>query len=124
MKICINKKYKTRDGDEVIIYRTTADGSYPVHGSVIYSDGSESLESWNAKGYYYDLHDRDGQDLIEVVPRMNFRIWLNVYGDNVVMPFATLEAADMAASQVFGRMACIPVTVDCDVGEGIDDEDK
>jgi hypothetical protein len=122
MKICINKKYRTRDGKEVTIYRTDANGEYSVHGCVAGSDGVEALESWTSEGRYYDLYEADDNDLVEVRPRIKFQIWLNIYENNVAMSFATLEAADQAASQVFGRLACIPVTVDCKKGEGIDDE--
>jgi hypothetical protein len=123
MKICINKKYRTRDGKEVTIYRTDAKGVFPVHGSIIQNYG-ETCSSWTSEGRYYDDLSADDKDLVEVRPRIGFRIWLNIYENDVAMSFATLEAADQAASQVFGRLACIPVTVDCKKGEGIDDEDS
>jgi hypothetical protein len=122
MTICINKKYRTRDGKAVTIYRTAAKGQYAVHGSIADLYG-ETVTSWTSDGRFYDNYDADDNDLVEVVPHIYFTIWLNIYENGVAMSFATLEAADQAASQVYGRLACIPVTVDCDKGEGIDDED-
>ena len=125
MKICINKKYQTRNGREVEIYSTGNGGDYPVHGARFRLDGGiRDVDSWAEDGIYTVGSDRLGlDDLIEVRPRISFQIWLNIYEHQVAMSFASLGAADQAASQIPGRLACVPVDLDCEHGEGIDDED-
>ena len=62
--IDINKKYRTRDGDEVIIDGIKESGIYPVFGRI--KDNNEWLEdNWTLYGDYI-LGDTTCLDLIEV----------------------------------------------------------
>lgn len=76
MTVDINKKYKTRDGRDVVIYRTDAKGSYPVHGCLTYDCSDDSIFSWNSFGCARLDGSESHYDLIEVQsepPQPNFK---------------------------------------------------
>jgi hypothetical protein len=110
------KLYRTRDGREVRIYAVDGGGEYPVHGAH-YDGGRWSVCAWKKKGRIFD----DGEcslDLIEVRPRIQREVWVNVY------PYAegdcyhdTREEADIEASR--HRIACVKLVIDCEEGEGL-----
>lgn len=65
-KIDINKRYRTREGDEVRIYQITSKNvMYPVLGSFKFG-GEWSDIDWNIFGRYFDGEEHHF-DLIEVV---------------------------------------------------------
>ena len=63
--IDINKKYRTKDGEEVRIYATDGAGSYPVHGAVKTAGGWYYVV-WTNVGSLFKA-GRDPADLVEVV---------------------------------------------------------
>lgn len=63
--IDINKKYQTKDGQEVRIYAVDGGGEFPVHGAVL-SDEGWSKRDWTAKGIFVHKDIESGFDLIEV----------------------------------------------------------
>jgi hypothetical protein len=65
-----SKTYRTRDGREARIYATDAGGSFPVHGSVLGTDGIWDQHSWKLDGSStgFGAASRRPLDLIEVVP--------------------------------------------------------
>lgn len=66
--IDINKKYKTRDGREVVLYCTDAPGRFCVHGRI------DNMAQWDINGIYH-IHMPDNLlDLIEVSPYEDFKI--------------------------------------------------
>lgn len=78
--IDINKKYKTKNGSDVVIYAV-----YPkqltkqVHGALVYADGEMSVNAWNISGQF--LADETSMlDLVEVIPYSNWNI-----GDKVIV---------------------------------------
>ena len=83
MKISMDKKYKTRDGQEVRIYAVDVeDAEYSVHGAIKYNDGWVP-ESWLDHGGYrvdvsckYDLIEikSEKEQLIELVNNGGFKI--------------------------------------------------
>ena len=115
--IDLTKQYRTRDGREVRIYATDASGSYPVHGAV--KDGDIWVEySW------FGLHKPHESDLIEVTPRIRIEGWANVYETHDGTPWVwglynSKDAATRNGQTVPRLIACVPVTIDCEEGEGL-----
>jgi len=64
MKVNLNEKYKTRDGLEAIIYSTTSNSPYSVHGVVKDKDGFEFLYEWNNKGSVLNSSFQHHHDLV------------------------------------------------------------
>ena len=110
-----NKQYRTRDGREVRIYAT--DGKGPasvVHGAVNAGDGWVP-HSWYADGMY--RYGQNGTDLIEVRPRIQREVWVNVYHSAGVFVYNSKDEADASASST--RIACVKLTIDVEEGEGL-----
>jgi len=115
--IDINKKYRTRDGNEVRIYATDGGGLFPVHGAIRLNGGWEST-SWTKSGVLY-VNDESCVDLIEVRPRIKRSYWVNLYPSSnwTLDLFDTREKADGHAGA--SRVACVRVEIDCEHGEGL-----
>lgn len=121
MIVDINKQYQTRNGKKVRIYCTDASGPYPVHGAV-WSEQSKEWDicTWTKEGKYNDKTEDNSDwlyDLVEVKPRIQREVWLNVYRDNKQFVYTTKEWADESKSP--GRFACVKVVIDCEEGEGL-----
>lgn len=114
--ISTDKKYRTVDGREVRIYAVDGGGVFPVHGA-IWNEVHNLWESrcWPANGCF---GGNSIGDLVEVKPRIRREMWMNVYRDPEVAAsaFPRRSEADLYAGL---RIACIPVTIDCEVGEGL-----
>ena len=110
-----NKQYTTRSGLPVRIYATDCGGGYPVHGAIL-KDGVWLLESWTITGVILVGCENLG-DLIEVKPRIQRKVWVNIYKDGVALVHRTRERADKFASP--RRIACIEIEIDCEEGEGL-----
>ena len=63
MKIDINKKYKTRDGQDVRVIDNNYSDVWPVKGYIGEKDGADL---WTSEGKY-DLERESNEDLVEVV---------------------------------------------------------
>jgi hypothetical protein len=118
----LGKKYRTRDGCEVRIYAVDGGGRFPVHGATKQNDGTWRQEEWTLTGSYNG--EKDGHaiphdlDLIEVKPRIQREVWVNVYPNGVDDElWFTKEVADQQA--LTGRIACVKLTIDCEEGEGL-----
>jgi hypothetical protein len=118
--IDIAKKYKTRDGREVRIYAVDGAGPYSVHGAVK-SDGRWCGSAWMPNGSYFNSGEIDLMDMIEVRPRIQREVWVNVFRhDDGAEFFEACESkanADLIASDA--RIACVKVIIDCEEGEGL-----
>ena len=114
--IDINKKYHTRDGQEVRIYATDTGGAKKtIHGAVKLKDGWYIL-AWSKNGIVSNI-DRN-LDLIEVRPRHKRTVWVNVYGSGIVPEAcSSKERANLAAA--CNRIACIKVEFDFEEGDGL-----
>jgi hypothetical protein len=111
--IDINKKHRTRDGHEVRIYAVNVGHSLPIHGAVL--DGKEwRIWAWWGTGRSQDKDTRF--DLIEMRPRIQRTVWLNVYSDSVIEWLTKKQADDSASSN---RLACVKVEIDCEEGDGL-----
>jgi hypothetical protein len=117
----LGKKYKTRDGCEVRIYAVDGGGRFPVHGAVKLVDGTWRQEEWTLTGSWNG--ERNGHtiphalDLIEVKPRIQREVWVNVYPDNLASIWTSKEKATNRAG--FDRIACVKLVIDCEEGEGL-----
>ncbi len=65
MIIEMNKKYKTRNGQDVRIYAVDGIGRYSVHGAVDVGDGY-LMRKWTVDGYKHSDEEEDCDDLVEV----------------------------------------------------------
>lgn len=68
--IDVNKKYRTRDGQEVSqLVKFDCCETHPIYGVI-----EETLYSWDELGYYNSSKSSGNQDLIEVKPE----VWGNL----------------------------------------------
>jgi len=114
--IDINKKYRTRDGREARIYATDGGGMHPVHGSTKMNDGWRSC-TWLFDGRITCI-DSCG-DLIEVKPRIQRTMWVNVYPNPISTGAAHLSKKIADQNAMSDRLACVKVEIDCEEGEGL-----
>jgi hypothetical protein len=120
MMISKDKQYRTRDGAEVRIYATDAEGRYPVHGAWKEADGSWEMGTWTVEGrLHIDNHQNNSANLIEVRPRIKRTFWVNLYpGDNSPI-HAHLLRSDADEEAGMNRIDCVEITIDCEEGEGL-----
>ena len=111
--IDINKKYRTRGGREVRIYAVDGDEPRPVHGAVKSQTGW-IVSHWPKDGIQSSYEGSN--DLIEVKPRIQRTLWVNVYS-NGFAGWVDRKTAD--ANSSFTRLACVKVEIDCEEGEGL-----
>lgn len=113
--IDITKTYRTRCGYPVQLYRTDARGACAVQGSIDLGE-NDSISHWGSKG----IHPTNKElDLIEVKPRIQREVWLNLYDDKRWTGcHCTREEADISTSR--SRIACVKITIDCEEGEGLE----
>jgi hypothetical protein len=117
-----NKKYRTRDGREVRIYAVDGGGRFPVHGATKQNDGTWRQEEWTLTGSYNGESSHGHTiahhlDLIEVKPRIQREVWVNVYPNGTSRSFEEKRFADAYAMD--HRIACVKLVIDCEEGEGL-----
>ena len=112
--IDINKKYRTRRGDEVRIYATDGSGEKPIHGAFFdtFVKGWISLV-WTEHGKVDRCLRVQPLDLIEVRPRHKRTVWLHVFENSTVC------ATEEAYYEITNRIACIKIELDFEEGEGL-----
>lgn len=67
MKVCNNKKYRTREGMAVVINRKRVKGSaFPVRGRVVSGLRGAFGLSWTEDGHYLYQDGSSRYDLVEV----------------------------------------------------------
>ena len=109
------KTYRTRDGREVRIYAVDGLNGHRVHGAVLDQYGWEH-RAWFANGRSNNCSESP-IDLIEVRPRIQREVWVNVYRD-IVEVFNTKHYADIHSTN--NRIACVKLVIDCEEGHGLD----
>jgi len=116
--ISMDKKYRTKDGNDVRIYAVDGNQPYAVHGAWRRSDGWIS-ETWTQTGERMSPPPNFvGLDLVEVMPRIHRTLWLNVYpGVDVIVAHDNHANAREHASA--GCLGCVKVDLDFEVGEGL-----
>lgn len=110
----LGKKYKTRDGRKVRIYAVDCGGHRPVHGAI------RENNEWVAYTWLHDgvagLHCNS---LIEVKPRIQREVWVNVYPDGQIMHEQRKTADAFSVDNTDRRIACVKLVIDCEEGEGL-----
>jgi len=119
--ISMDKKYKTKSGQDVRILCIDAPGIYPVVGYIF--DGLDEDDSispvtwtstWTSAGRSLEIQEHKF-DLIGVKEKKSF--WLNIYPlDHVGVMYNSRKEADILAGN--GRIACI--NREYTEGEGLD----
>jgi hypothetical protein len=113
------KKYRTRDGREVRIYAVDAKGKWPIHGATRYGDNDcWTIREWHENGMTPSSLGNHELDLIEVKPRIQREVWVNVYPNGNLCYHDSREKAD-GAGKCCGRIACVKLVIDCEEGEGL-----
>lgn len=118
MSVEKGKTYRTRSGLEVTIYATGLPNTvHCVHGAVLH-EGEWKMECWTRDGRYSTLSGVEAAlDLIEFKPRIRREVWVNVYSGSI-SPYPTKAQAYNARNR--GTcLACIPLTIDCEEGDGL-----
>jgi len=108
--IDINKKYRTRDGQEVRIYAVDGNCPYPVHGAIKTEHGW-SVACWDDDGNYYGT--TQNLKLVEVKQRIKETVWINIYDGYKSISSTEKIAEDRADCGILAR-----VKVDIDVEDG------
>jgi hypothetical protein len=108
-----DKQYRTRDGREVRIYATDGFGDATIHGAVKRQDDWDCI-CWTKDGACIF---NPSWNLIEVKPRIQRTVWLNVYPDKNGDYSQLRNLADALATT--DRLACVKVEIDCEEGEGL-----
>jgi hypothetical protein len=113
----LGKKYRTEGHQEVRIYAVDGNGLYPVHGAVKYGDGWSSAV-WTKGGLYDYENSPTSSDLVEVKPRIQREVWVNVYHNGVDDElWFTRRTADEQA--LTSRIACVKLVIDVEEGHGL-----
>lgn len=116
IQVEMGKQYKTRSGKEVRLYATDCGGVYTVHGP--HRSGEFwAVGSWlsNGESYRGGVHELD---LVEVKPRIQREVWLNIYGNDTDWCVHN-SRADADRHSAADRLACVKVTIDYEEGEGL-----
>ena len=108
--IDINKKYRTRGGNEVRIYATDGRGLHAIHGAFKDHDEWRTC-TWQENGVNFILEGPF--DLIEVKPRIKRTMWLALYPKGV----AWFSSEDNLVGE--DCLARVKVEIDCEEGEGL-----
>lgn len=118
--IDITKKYRTREGREVVLWSDKGNSfKYPICGAIIADNGLHDLRQWTRTGRYMGFNATCEDDLILVRPRIKGKVVANVYKNPFsVSAWPNKEQADEHA--VDGRVACVRIDIDCEEGEGLD----
>jgi hypothetical protein len=118
-----DKTYRTRDGREVRIYATDGGGASPVHGAYYTERSGWCSWLWSANGKATSDDEPNCIDLIEVKPRINRTVWLNLFPDHTEI-FPTEEIAKHWAAMPIPfeheqPISCVKVEIDVEEGEGL-----
>ncbi len=110
----LGKQYQTMDGCEARVYAVDAGSAHSVHGA-IKRNGEWVVTTWSKEGHWGIGNSIN--DLVEVTPRIQREVWLNVYNGRLCTGYSSKEESDRAAS--YDRIACVKVVIDCEEGEGL-----
>ena len=111
----LGKQYRTEDGCEARIYALDAGGQTPVHGA-IKRNGLWIVTSWSKEGRWSISNPEN--NLVEVKPRIQREVWVNVYPGPIVCELRHTKA-DADDDAMRNRIACVKVVIDVEEGEGL-----
>lgn len=123
--ITMDKKYKTRSGRDVTIYKTDVDSiTYSVHGAYRDSYGCEHVESWTAEGSVNQHMSERDLDLIECKPVHTVTRWFCLYSDGTHNPDKLIKMLDReidieGAIHPYKKIAIFSHTFEIVEGEGL-----
>lgn len=115
--IDINKQYRTKKDDEVIIYSTNGGGKFPVHGAIKQYE-FWVMTCWTERGINVNSGDNETLfDLIEVKQRLQ-RTFLVAVRKNVDAPeIFPLAYADKARYWARADGCVVQMQIDCEEGK-------
>jgi len=117
MMVDKDKQYRTKTGFAVRIYATDGGGTYSVHGAIL-KNGEWGFFRWNKYGVdIYGSHD--GDNLVEVKPRIKRTFWFNIVSETQGATIGCLSKEHADRLQAPNRIACVKVEIDCEEGEGL-----
>jgi hypothetical protein len=114
----LGKQYKTRDGREVRIYAVDGAEMLTVHGAIKLDDAGWELVAWRNDGRIGSWQETDS-DLIEVKPRIQREVWVNVFEHCCGIHDTQDKAGYFDKNGLSHRIACVKLTIDCEEGEGL-----
>ena len=113
------KQYTTMSGSNVRIYATDINGLYPVHGAIEMPDGSWLPAWWSP----YGLSNTKDWDLIEIKPRIQTTVWINIHRrKDTDTEWCSIYNTKFEADKCINcshRIACVKRLIDCEEGEGL-----
>lgn len=109
------KQYRTRDDREVRIYAVDGRSGEEVHGAYLTKDGWVPF-GWDKSGLWCDGSE-DKVDLIEVKPRIQRKVWVNVYPHRMGVPHG--NHAYVAMHRGKDAIACVEIDIDVEEGHGL-----
>jgi hypothetical protein len=119
-KIDPTKQYRTRHGREWRFLEYCEQGTLMRGAFKLLDDSWKADRTWFSDGRYCVAYGHDF-DLIEVRPRIQRKVWINVYKDetrpNFAAGFTSRELADEYARA--SRSECLEITLDYEEGEGL-----
>lgn len=76
MKISMDKQYRTRSGENVVIYTTDRkhNGGFTVVGGIVEGNGEHSVEYWRGDGRVLSSGVENRHDLIEYNPAQDLKL--------------------------------------------------
>ena len=107
------KPVRTKDGRAVRVLCTDGPGSHPIIGIV---EGVREPFCWEVTGVYEEGVEL-GIELENVPQRIQREYWANIYSNGAGGLFETKKDADRVAGTE--RIACVPIPIDCEKGEGL-----
>lgn len=114
---------QTRDSRRARIICTDMKGQGPIVALVTNENGGEIAYLFTAHGRFISggyYHGPDGLDLINIPARIHQEAWANVYFHGAVLHSTRKEADEVTeAPAAMRRLACIPIIIDCEEGEGL-----
>ena len=121
-RITMDRAYQTRDGRKVTLYCVDAPGAYPIHGRI---DDNICPLAWTSEGILNPPLGNLPGDLIEVPPpapaKWRVEGWANVYqdSDGSFAIYGTHPTKQVAAAAAGYRIACVPITLSGNEGDGL-----
>jgi len=120
--IDIRKEYTTRDGGNVRILCDDGPGDTPVVAIVGYGPTISSVVMYTRGGRAVHPDSRI-LDLIEVRKKFRREVWVNVYPEGMhngdILAYGSKYVADRMSSVNERRIACIPVIIEGEEGQGL-----
>lgn len=116
-------EYTTRDKRRVRIYSTSGGGSYPVHGAIWNTEEKRwTSQVWTREGAFMSPSRPENADLIPVPRKIVREVWVNVFADHETIHSCKWMADGAMKNNPNKREACVSFVIDCEEGEGLDDE--